>query len=1577
MRKFGKVILLTLIGLLLVLGAIVVWLQTASGQDWLTRRIVAYLRQKLNTRVEVAQVRFKLPDWVELQGVYFEDQQRDTLLAGGRMYVNLDVLGLLQNRVGINEVQLENIRLKVHRTLPDTTFNFAYIIDAFSSSTPSDTVASPLDMRLNAIQLKNIQLAYQDALIGTDANVWVDDAQLQFSAFNPTLNRYHLANTLLKTGKGSVRMYAPLRQPSNSSDSLDLKLGIIRLENYYLAYTDETLKLTTSAKIGKIAIEGEQLFLAQPFVALKKLSIQNTDLAFRSGSFNLDITKLNTQLDSFRFSPDYIVGKLQSGSFVEKRGFVLRQLHTDFLYTNNQTSLQNLLLQTNETFLQDRAILRYRSLDDLSKNIESVEVDVQLKKSQLGFRDILTWMPSLKKTIPFQKNPTAIVKLNGLIAGKLNNLRLKDVDVSTLENTRLQVAGQIVGLPNVQKIGLDLTIKELSSSKRDLQRILPENTLPDSIEIPIILHLAGTVKGNLDNLNLNTQLTSDLGGATFAGNLKNFVKAKNQSYDGTLSLQDFDAGKFLKQPSTELGKLSLTATITGQGIDPKTLQAQLTGKIQRANIRGYLYQNLDLKGSLQQQLAEIEAIIADPNATLRLIAKADLHSEYPVFSANLAVDELHLKPLNLYAEDLGIRGKFQANFASTDPEDPRGILVINEGILLQNEKAIPLQNVMLQLDNQNSERLAVIDAPFLKAKATGVFRYVQLADIMLTEINRYFSLPDVSYKPITEPYRFKLEGKLSNHPILGPFVPELTRLDTVRFTMQLDSQRDTALLARIIAPLVEYDSIVVNNADFGLLGSEGQAAYVGHVDKILYDTYQIKRAYLDGQVANSVVDFNLALKDSVAQQKHGLRGALMAVGDNYRLQLRKKGLLLDYKTWEADSAGYVQFGKQGLLINQFSLQQNRQRLFVNSLTNTPNGPLRVEMDSLNLRALTGLAADSLQISGILGGNVVLQNYAESAVFTGDVAIRDFTYTNIPIGNLTVKATNESASKIVAEATLKNAQNDVRLSGNYLLKNKNPLDFKLDIRRLSAQTIEAFSAGQLRRARGSLTGKATILGATNKPKIEGEATFDSVALNVTKLGATYRINDSRLQFKDSEILLKKFIVSDTLNQPLQVDGKINIANLPNVTYDLDVVGKDFTVLNASRKENDFFYGKGVVDANLHVVGVGTKPTIDGSVKLKQGSDITVILPDDNLGQAETEGVVEFINLKNPTTVSKDSVEATNTDFSSEISLNLEADDRSQLTIVVDELNGDNLKVRGNAQLNAGISPNGQPFMLGLYELTQGSYDLTFEILKRGFTIQKGSRLLWTGDPMKADVDITAVYPVTTELTALQEKAVRYGKVPLEVLLKMQGSLNNPQISFDVRPDATKVPANIRTQIEEEGVFNSIKGNTVQMNKQVFSLLVFNKFLGEQSSDFFSSVNPELIARQSVSKLLTDQLNLLASDLIKGVKLDFNLNSTAVATSKGSSGQTDLSVGLSKAFLDDRLTVNVGRNFEIESGARTSKSSEIVDNVNVNYNLTRDGRYAVRAYRKNQYQAVLEGFIVETGVSFAVVLDYEKVKEMFKK
>jgi translocation and assembly module TamB len=395
LRKVGKIVLLVFIGLLLVLGTAIVWLQTGSGQDWLTRRVVSYLRQKLQTRVEIAQVRFQLPDWIELQNVYLEDKQRDTLLMGKRVFVDLDVWGLMQNKVGINNIELENVYLNVRRTLPDTTFNFGFVTQAFSSpDTQPDTASTPLDMRLDAIKLKNVRVSYRDALIGTDAALWIEESNVNFSAFNPSYNRYHLTNTVLNAGKATVRMYTPLRpaKPStdslvtiNSADSLDFKLGKIQVKNYEITYNDETQKLKASGKIGQLDLESDYIHLDKLAVSLKKVGVQNTNLAYRTESLNVDISQFNTQLENFVFTPARTAGKLKSASMVEKRGFVLRQVQTDFVYSNTQTSLENLFIQTNETILRNRAVLSYRSLDELTDNIGNVGVDVNLKNSQISF----------------------------------------------------------------------------------------------------------------------------------------------------------------------------------------------------------------------------------------------------------------------------------------------------------------------------------------------------------------------------------------------------------------------------------------------------------------------------------------------------------------------------------------------------------------------------------------------------------------------------------------------------------------------------------------------------------------------------------------------------------------------------------------------------------------------------------------------------------------------------------------------------------------------------------------------------------------------------------------------------------------------------------------------------------------------------------------------------------------------------------------------------------------------------------------------------------------------------------------
>ena len=113
---------------------------------------------------------------------------------------------------------------------------------------------------------------------------------------------------------------------------------------------------------------------------------------------------------------------------------------------------------------------------------------------------------------------------------------------------------------------------------------------------------------------------------------------------------------------------------------------------------------------------------------------------------------------------------------------------------------------------------------------------------------------------------------------------------------------------------------------------------------------------------------------------------------------------------------------------------------------------------------------------------------------------------------------------------------------------------------------------------------------------------------------------------------------------------------------------------------------------------------------------------------------------------------------------------------------------------------------------------------------------------------------------------------------------------------------------------------ELNKQVFALLLLNHFIGENPfSSESGSGSVSSLARVSASKILSEQLNNLAGDLIKGIDIDFNLQSTEDYTSGQRQDKTDLNIGISKKLLNDRLKVTVGSSFGVEGQERANEES----------------------------------------------------------
>ena len=114
------------------------------------------------------------------------------------------------------------------------------------------------------------------------------------------------------------------------------------------------------------------------------------------------------------------------------------------------------------------------------------------------------------------------------------------------------------------------------------------------------------------------------------------------------------------------------------------------------------------------------------------------------------------------------------------------------------------------------------------------------------------------------------------------------------------------------------------------------------------------------------------------------------------------------------------------------------------------------------------------------------------------------------------------------------------------------------------------------------------------------------------------------------------------------------------------------------------------------------------------------------------------------------------------------------------------------------------------------------------------------------------------------------------------------------------------------------------------------------------------------------------------LRFDVISSEDYTTGERRSRTDLSIGLSKQLLNERLPVSVGTNVELEgnrplpSGANSNNGT--IGNLSVEYALTRDKRYLIRFFRRNEYQGVLDGYVVESGLSFMISVDYEKFREL---
>lgn len=1646
LKKTFRVLLWCVVSTVALLLLLTILIQIPSIQNYAKDKAISYLHKKIKTKVSLDRIAINFPKEIVLEGFYFEDQKKDTLLSGKRLEIDIDLFKLVNNEVEINSIALENTTVNMARNKAGV-FNFDYITQAFASKEPkaANPNSKPYKISVVKINLDNIKFSFKDDLSKNDVHLKFTNFQTAFKEFDLDKMKFDIPNINLrglrlvlnqdlveKIAEVSVQTVDTLSKRAD----LNLKLNTIRLSKIDILYNNKGSKLASGLSLDQLQLLVNQIDLnkqrldfdsfqlknlkgnlqlglkdkqlkvpdldstaiAQTGWKLKLKSADLQNIAFKYDDQqskptqrgidygHLDLDHFNLKAETLYYANDTISGKVKSFTVNEKSGLNIQGLQTDFFYGPKNAYLDKLYLRTPQTVLQKSIKVAYPSIAAVTKNIDNLSLDANINQAKVGFKDILLFVPDLQKTNPFKGNSNAVLAVNARFRGKVKELTIPQFEISGIGTTKVSISGKITGLPNAQKANYDLEIKKFVSTSKDVLSFVPVGTVPANIQLPARFDIKGKFKGSVDHFTTNLALNSSFGHAKVAALFDQRIK-KGEQYDAAVSFVDFDLGKLIKNDS--LGRITLRANVKGKGLDPQTAQAHVDGIVQKAVFNKYTYKNLTLDGEIAKGAFEVRSGIKDPNLNFGLRTNGRFDDKYPAVKIKMNLDIADLEKLNLHAGPLKIRGNIDADIANTNPDFLNGKVFLSNIQVVKEAQPMILDSIRILAYADKEKNNIKIESQFLKAELDGRYKLTTLGATLKKSLSRYMDLQIPKTKGDSDQQRLTFNLTVASDPLLFQLVPDLKAFEPIQITGRYNNVVDSLEVKGTI-PKIVYATNTISDGKLSIVAKDNALAYEVAASPIQSGEFKIPFVGLSGKIQNNILSYALQVKDKEEKEQYYIKGELEHKNALNTLKFDPDNFVLNYDKWNLNSENCIEFDDKRLYVNRFYLENSGNELRIQSQIIGKKSPLKVDFVNFKIGTILNMVKkDELLMQGLINGSALVENVMTKPIFTSDLKIVDFAFKGEAIGNIGVKVDNKTANLLAANVTLNGQGNDVNLTGNYKIDDST-FDLDLAINHLNIKSIQGFSMGNLTDSSGYLSGAFKINGNSDAPKVNGALDFNDAAFRVTKLNSIFKIIDEKIKIENQAIVFDNFSLYDENKNELFVSGKINSKDFRDYDFALTVKADQFRAIHSTEADNDLFYGDLSLDANLNIKGTLDNPVVGGNIKINEDTKFTVVMPQSDPSIADREGIVEFVNEDNvmlKQTAAMESRLNQSRLIGMDVSVAISIDKKAELTLVIDKGNGDYLKLLGEADLIGGIDPSGKTTLTGKYEFSEGSYEMSFNMIKRKFDIQKGSYIIWNGEPTMANLNLTAIYKVNTApidllgnqlgSTSATIKNTYKQKIPFQTLLKMKGELMKPEISFDIVLPEGNYDVSSDIVDKSRAKLQNLRQDPAELNKQVFALLLLNRFVGENPfASESGGTSAESIARQSVSKILSDQLNNLAGDLINGIQLEFDLQSTEDYSSGAKQNRTDLNVGLSKKLLNDRLKVTIGSSFGLEGQDRNNEQdTNIAGDVAIDYQLTKDGRYMVRAYRKNQYQVAVEGQVVETGVAFIITMNYDKFRELF--
>lgn len=1179
--------------------------------------------------------------------------------------------------------------------------------------------------------------------------------------------------------------------------------------------------------------------------------------------------------------------------------------------------------------------------------------------------DVALAFPSMRGILmPLDRR--GAVTMTADVAGTPSHIDINRLQLNAAGVLKLMASGAVDYPMASDRLGGHLDLDGSLTDGSLLAKILPAGTLPAGLHLPPM-----TLKGDVDYAP-GPEVSGSLVATTRSGRvaLDGYWKARAESYDVDLKLHNFSVDAFM--PEYGIGKVTATLSARGKGYNPLKPSTRISADLDVASIeyQGEHIEDISIKATKQGSDATASIRSSYPLADLDLNLAARVLPDSCTWDLDGTIRHLDLQALKIMTDTCS----GSVNLAGS------GTYIMRGGYIDATARFDRLDWLLPGLHLIAPD----VDAT-VSTSATAVAADASTGD---------FSLKFHSDTP--------LDSLLARISALSAFA------DTVVAHRSLD----VVALQHALPPMRAYIEMGPDNLMSRTLSQQGidvGSAFLAFVNDSLIRMAGNARALKFGSTAidsidmsayqrgpNLVYDIKMSnapgtMDDFAHVRLNGFISGnrISAYAHQSNLQGRE-GFNIGLIATMLDSVATVKFvpRKPTIAYRRYKINDDNFVSY-NLLTHKLKADLELTDSLTSVRLYTPLdsagnptslsaAIKNLQlsdylvlnpfappISGSVSGNIDVTYGEQGITGKGDVSLSGLMYDRQRVGDIDANIdviTDPRTGFLRADAALKiDGRPSMTLSG--LLNDSTATDpVQLDLRviNLPLTVANPFLGKDVAQLQGALKGRMNVTGHGTDMLLNGDLMFDSAAVRIPMAGTLIHLPTEKIPVVNSVVSFDDFGLTALNENPLYINGTVDIKNFANPSVKLNLYGHDMLVVDSERPRGADIYGRGYLDFNANVEGNMDFMRVNALVDLLSGSNVTYVLSASQsaqLTQGSSSDMVRFVQFSDSTAVAAaDSIRTR----SMALLLDAEVIISQGSTVNVDlSTDGKNkVQLQSQGQLNytmTPVSPDGR--LTGRITIDDGFVRYTPPLMsEKLFKFRQGSYVAFTGDILNPTLSVYATDQVKANVTRAGENS---RLVNFDVALSVTGTLDRMNVAFDL-----STTDDITVQNELQSMSPDQRAN------QAMNLLLYGVY---NSNGTNGNAN---IGGNILYSFVESTLNNWMANNIKGVDISFGIDQYNQTYNGDTSTATNYSYHVSKTLFNDRFKIIVGGTYSTAAGADEDVAESLFNDISAEYMLNRSGSMYVKIFRHTGYESILEGEITQTGVGFVYRRRLQSLRDMFR-